>query len=131
MAGWSAAAATIFLSSVLIDSCPSSGLPHQGQLISSSGDGGPPGACTAPISVAEFGGLPLPPQLLSIGSASKCTLLPSIFTVSEPGLANLAGPWVLAEIKPPPVPLLAMSPMLLKVAPLIATVLPSILTFLE
>jgi len=78
-----------------------------------------------------FGGLPLGPQLLSIRSLRRWTFLPSIFTVIEPGLMNLAGPWVLAEIKPPPVPLLAISPMLSKVAPRIATVLPSILTVVE
>jgi hypothetical protein len=36
-----------------------------------------------------------------------------------------------AEIKPPPVPLLAMSPMLSNVAPRIATVFPSIFTVVE
>src|SRR5262245_29754644 len=44
---------------------------------------------------------------------------------------NLVGPWVLAEIKPPPVGLLAMSPTLLNVAPRMATAWPSILTVLE
>jgi hypothetical protein len=44
---------------------------------------------------------------------------------------NLAGPWQLAEIKPPPVALLAISPMLSNIAPRIATVLPSIFTVFE
>ena len=97
----------------------------------SSTDGGK-GACAAPNIVAPvLGGLPLGPQLLSIASPSKWTFFPSIFTVIEPGAMNLAGPWVLAEISPPPVPLLAMSPMLSNVEPRIATVLPSILTVVE
>ncbi len=42
---------------------------------------------------------------------------------------NLQGPWVLADTIPPPVPLLAMSPMLPKLAPLTATGSPSAFTF--
>ena len=63
-----------------------------------------------------FAGLPLGPRLLSIESPSKWTFFPSILTVIEPGATNLAGPWQLAEIRPPPVPLLAISPMLSNVA---------------
>lgn len=43
--------------------------------------------------------------------------MPSAFTVSEPGVMNFAGPWVLADKSPPPVALLATSPMLPKLAP--------------
>lgn len=44
---------------------------------------------------------------------------------------NFVGPCVFAEIKPPPVPLLAISPWLAKLDPFIAIVLPSNLTFFE
>jgi hypothetical protein len=89
------------------------------------------GGCDSPVNVAAFGGLPLGPQLLSIGSPSNWTFLPSIFTSSAPGPTNFVMPWVFADTKPPPVALEATSPMLLNVAPLIATALPSILTFFE
>jgi hypothetical protein len=39
----------------------------------------------------------------------------------EPGPMNFVGPWVLLEMRPPPVPLLAMSPWLPKLAPWMAT----------
>jgi hypothetical protein len=52
-------------------------------------------------------------------------------TLSEPGATNFVGPWVFIEMSPPPVPLLAISPIDAKVAPWIATVLPSILTVVE
>ena len=84
-----------------------------------------------PISVAELGGLPLGPQLLSIGSPSSWTFLPSILTSMEPGSAKLVGPCVGAETNPPPVPLLAMSPIEPKVAPRMATAFPSIVTSCE
>src|SRR5690606_19660339 len=81
--------------------------------------------------VAELGKDPLGPQLLSTGSPSNCTFLPSILTFIEPGPTNLMGPWVLAETRPPPVALLAMSPVDAKLEPRTATGLPSIVTFLE
>ena len=87
---------------------------------------------STPASVAPvLGGVPSGPQLFSMGSPSRWTLFPSIFTVTEPSVMNLAGPCVFADSNPPPVPLLAMSPMLSKVAPQIATALPSILTVFE
>src|SRR5688572_20757579 len=74
-----------------------------------------------PTRVAAFGGLPPGPQLLSIGSLRRCTFLPSTLTSSEPGPTKRAGPSTFDETTPPPVPLLAMSPTEVKVAPRIAT----------
>src|SRR6476660_4782967 len=56
-------------------------------------------SCSSPGTVDPvLGGEPLGPQLFSIGSPSRCTALPSILTVGEPGVMNLVGPCVLAEI---------------------------------
>lgn len=86
--------------------------------------------CTTPIMVAEFAGLPLGPQLLSIWSPRSCTFLPSNFTSKDPGAMNFVGPWVLAEMRPPPVAFDATSPIEPKLAPLMATALPSTFTVL-
>jgi hypothetical protein len=59
--------------------------------------------------------------LFIIGSLSNWTFLPSNFTSSEPGPMNFVGPCVFADISPPPVLFDAMSPWLLKLAPLTAT----------
>jgi hypothetical protein len=69
--------------------------------------------------------------LLSMGSPSNWTFFPSIYTFMEPGPTKLVGPSALEETSPPPVALLATSPIEPKVAPLIATLLPSIVTLLE
>src|SRR5690606_14495333 len=68
--------------------------------------------------------------LFEVMSPSRWTALPSIRTFVEPGETIFALPGVVAETKPPPVPLLAMSPVLSNEQPLTATALPSILTVL-
>ncbi len=71
------------------------------------------------------------PQIVEHRVAKQMDVLPLDLDGHRTGGDELGRSVKLAEIKPPPVPLLAISPMLSNVEPLIATVLPSILTVVE